>query len=166
MSAEHSAEDTMVGLFGDICIANMGRPENVERWAIQQRLKPVTDAATLKAIAEGAVTHPGWQLEPEKDPRFVLSVRKNRYACVIWAKRSDPSLLRQFYLDTIKEIERAGFEVTKVHDETREQGAIKRSVVIYRGGKGSSSPHFDLMLFTSDDPAAQMQASLQIWPTP
>ncbi len=89
VAADPSA-NVLTRLFIDVCVPNIGKPDQVRQWAEQHHLEPVRSPEALKLFVGPGDKGAAWAV-PAAEGSFALSLRGTTRACAIWARTANPS---------------------------------------------------------------------------
>jgi hypothetical protein len=186
--ATAAAEDTnaqyLSRLFGQACLANLGRPEATRQWAVDHRLTPVTDPAAFAVFAgpgtkppeappaaetpgpapgPAAVQPAAWFVPGPGKQAFVLSLRGAIGACAVWAQAADPEGVTNAFLNGVRDPEKPDIEVRDVGQRVSTTPFGKLTIIFY-AIEAAARRGFLFTVITSERPGGAFQASLQVAP--
>jgi hypothetical protein len=163
-SASHAADPGAVivmKIYTDVCVPNMGKPDQVRAWAAEKHLPPITSEPAL-GVFVGAGEHGGAWAVPSNAGNFALSIRGKTEACAVWARKADPADVEAAFKKVIDGIARPGLEITKIEDKTVPTPIGQARSLVYLVKTASSPTGFVFTMLTAEHPGSAFQASLQI----
>lgn len=158
--ATDPAANTVVRLFMDVCLPNMGRPSNVRAWAVQHQLAKVTNPAVLAVFVGSGDKGAAWAI-PGDPVSFFLSIRGTSEACAVWARSANPDDVQTSFKKIVEGVKRPGVEV-KIEQDTRSASQFGEIHALSYSMVGMNQPSgFLLTLVTAERPGAGYQISMQ-----
>jgi pentatricopeptide repeat protein len=119
IAADYNAE-LAYRLFTATCMRRLGKPEQIQAWAAQARLTPITEPSALNTFvgttpgAKGAA----WVLPSPNGRRFTLSIRAGTQACVLWAEAGDPETAEGLFRRMVEASVEPGMTLTTDDDQS------------------------------------------------
>jgi hypothetical protein len=163
-SASHAADPgaiIVVKIYTEVCVPNMGKPDQVKAWAAEKHLPPITSEAAL-GVFVGAGEHGGAWAVPSNAGNFTLSIRGTTEACAVWARTADPADVEATFKKLIEGIARPGIEISKIQDKTVPTPIGQTRSLVYLVKTPASPTGFVFTMVTTEHPGSAFQASLQI----
>ncbi len=116
-AADYNAEVTF-RMFTATCMRRLGVIAEIQSWAKEARLRPITEAAALNTFvgAGPGVKGGAWTLPSPNDRKFTLSVRPATQTCAVWAEAGDPQTGEELFRKMVTEAARPGTKVTTDED--------------------------------------------------
>jgi hypothetical protein len=88
-AAEDDAATTfLVKLFNNACVPNMGRADQIRKWAEDRHLAAIDNPTALRVFVGAGGKGAAWAL-PSPAGSFALSIRGTTEACAVWARNAD-----------------------------------------------------------------------------
>jgi hypothetical protein len=173
--AEDAAAANFAKLFRDVCLAKFGHLDDVEDWAEDQGLPPITNPQALAvfagkpnmdgkmvSFAGGGVPGSGkaWAV---RDPagRFVLATRLDPESCVVWAQKADPAEVETAYAKMVQAASKPGTDVNLAVDKTADIPDGKVHIRVYRVWSGSALNSLALVMAAVSRSGGPFQAMLE-----
>jgi hypothetical protein len=148
-------------LYIDVCVPNMGKPDQVRAWAADKHLPPIT-AETALAVFVGPGAQGGAWFVPSDAGSFVVSIRGTTAACAVWARTADPNEVESTFTKLIQSVARPGIDTTKMEDKTVDSSFGRARSLIYSIKMPDSPQSFIFTMLTVERPGGAFQASLQL----
>jgi hypothetical protein len=173
----HADEGAMnfAKLFRDVCLAKSANLDDIEDWAEDQNLAPITNPqalavfagrpnvdGTMRSFAGGGVPGSGkaWAV---KDPagHFVLATRLDPESCVVWAQKAEPAEVEAAYAKIVETAATAGAEVDLAEDRKAEIPNGQVHIRVHRVWSGSALNSVALVMATVNRSGGPFQAMLE-----
>jgi hypothetical protein len=162
-------------IFTDVCMDKFGEPDEIDNWATNQNLLPITNPQALTvfagkpnrdgklvSFAGGGVPGSGkaWAV-PDAAGRFVLSTRLDPESCVVWAQKADSIAVEAAFVKLIELASRPGADVKLVDDKTVDIPSGKVHIRVYRVWSGSPMNSLAMILAAVNRSGGPFQAMLE-----
>jgi hypothetical protein len=115
-AAHDSSSSFVTQLFINVCIPNVGQPQNVRAWAREKKLVEVTAPAALEVFVGAGEGGAAWAA-PTSFGSFALSIRGKTHACAVWAREADPVEVEGYFRKILEGVARPGLVVKAVKDD-------------------------------------------------
>jgi hypothetical protein len=160
--ATDASANFVTRLFIDVCIPNVGRPENVRAWALDRKLAEVRDPLALNVFAGEGDRGAAWAL-PTSYGSFALAIRGKTQACAVYARAADPADVEAYFKRLLEGAARPGLVLKTVEDTTAQGSTGTIHTLIYsvsNVGQGERGNLYTLQ--TLEKAGGAFQASLQV----
>lgn len=116
-AADYNAE-VIFRMFTATCVRRLGVIAEIQTWAKDSRLRPITEATALNTFIGGGPGAKGsaWALPSPNDRKFSLSVRTASQTCAVWAEAGDPETAEGLFRKMVAEAARPGTNVSTDED--------------------------------------------------
>jgi hypothetical protein len=145
----------------NVCVPNMGKPEQVRAWANEKHLPAITADMPL-SIFVGPGGKGGAWFVPSDAGSFALSIRGTTEACAVWARKADPGEVESNFKKMMEGVARPGIETSIVEDKTVPTPSGQARSLIYKIKAPDSPVGFLFTMLTAERPGAAFQVSLQL----
>jgi len=160
-AADDPKANTVLHLFLDACIPNMGQPDKIRAWAEGQHLQEIS-APTALGLFVGAGTKGAAWAVPSPLGSFALSIRGTTEACAVWARAADPDDVAAGFKRLMEGISRPGLDVGIDSDTTAPTPAGQVHSIVYHVWPSSGKSGYAFTLLTAEHPGGAFQASIQV----
>ena len=113
--ADDASASFVTRLFINVCVPNVGQPENVRAWALERKLTEVTALSALEVFVGAGDGGAAWAV-PTSFGSFALSIRGKTHACAAWARAADPVEVEGNFRKILEGVTRPGLIVKVVKD--------------------------------------------------
>jgi hypothetical protein len=147
-------------LFKDVCLIKSGNLDDIEDWAEDQNLAPITNPQALAVFAgrpnvDGTMRSfagGGGKAWAVKDPagHFVLATRLDPESCVVWAQKAEPTDVETAYSKMVESAATAGAEVSLAEDRKADIPNGQVHILVHRLWSGSALNSVALVMATVD----------------
>ena len=116
-AADYNAEVTF-RMFTATCMRRLGVIAEIQSWAKDARLRPITEPSALSTfVGPGPGAKGGaWVLPSPNDRKFTLSVRDSSQSCAVWAEAGDPVTAESLFRKMVTDAARPGTKVSTDDD--------------------------------------------------
>ena len=163
-SADPNA-NSLIHLFNDACIQNMGRPDATRAWAATQRFRVLTHPSVLRLFVGDNPRGKGvaWEVPSLTTARFALSLRGSTEACTVYAERADVKAVESMFLQEVQGAKRPGIDVRKDVEKVSKGhfGLVKQLIYIVTT-TGNVDKGYEFIFTTAERPGGPYQVSVQI----
>jgi hypothetical protein len=178
ISVQAQADEAAVNfakLFKDVCIAKSSNLDEIEDWAEDQHLAPITNPqalavfagrpnvdGTMRSFAGGGVPGSGkaWAVK-DSAGHFVLATRLDPESCVVWAQKAEPADVETAYSKMVESAAMAGAEVNLAEDKKVEVPNGQVHIRVHRLWSGSALSSVALVMATVNRSGGPFQAMLE-----
>jgi hypothetical protein len=117
-------------IFTDVCIGRSAHLTDIEGWALDQNLAPISNPRALamfagrpnidgkmRSAAGGGIPGSGraWAVHDEGG-RYVLATRLDPESCIVWAQKADPAAVEAAFAKIVETASTPGTDVKLVQD--------------------------------------------------
>jgi hypothetical protein len=162
-NAMDSSAGFLLKLFMDVCVPNMGRPENVKAWADRQRLQVIANPTALELFVGLGSKGIAWAI-PSNVGSFALSIRGRTQGCAVWARNANPSDVETGYKKILEGVKRPGLEVIIDKDSIDPSPVGQVRSLVYQVRAVSGSIGYEFVMLAAQNPGGAFQASIQVHP--
>jgi hypothetical protein len=169
------AATKFVELFTNVCLDKFGNLGQVETWAGDQNLLPITNPqalavfagrpnmdGTMRSFAGGGVPGSGkaWAA-PAAAGRFVVATRLDPESCVAWAQQADPAAVEAAFAKMVETASTPGSDVKLVEDKQADIPNGQVHIRVYRIWSGSAMNSLALVMAAVSRSGGPFQAMLE-----
>ncbi|MCG1017588.1 MULTISPECIES: hypothetical protein [Burkholderiaceae] len=155
------AAHTVVRLFIDACIPNMGKPEDVRKWAEKMNLREITDPIPLYVFVGEGKKGKAWAV-PTRYGNFALAIRGQTQACAVYAQAAKADEVESMFRKIVEGSKRPGMNFDVLEDKTLEEPTGNTRVLVYELSAIGASTGFVFIMLTTEHPDGAFQASLRV----
>ena len=160
-SANDASASFVTRLFVNVCVPNVGKPENVRAWALRKKLTEVAAASALEVFVGPGSGGAAWAV-PASFGSFAISIRGTTHACAVWARTADPVEVEANFKRILEGISRPGLVVRVVKDDKAPGPIGLIHTLIYSVSSEDDDEHgFLYTLQTAEKAGGAFQATLQ-----
>jgi hypothetical protein len=164
--APSQAQDTngalLVRLFNNVCIPNMGKPDQVRTQASAMQLPAINDRLLLDSFVGPGAKKDAWQVPSPNGQRFALSIRAATQACAVWAEQADPRDVEPAFAKEMEDTAQKGLTLRKDDEQTQDTPFGTGRSVSYYMSDPKTGVGFEFHLITAERPGGVFQATLQV----
>jgi len=113
--AEDSSASFMTRLFSNVCVPNLGKPEGVRAWALEEKLAEIPAGPAFDVFVGPGNGGAAWAV-PTSFGSFALSIRGTTHACAVYARMADPTDVENYFKKILEGVARPGLSVKIVTD--------------------------------------------------
>lgn len=168
------AATSFAKFFTDVCLAKFGHPDEIDAWATDQNLPPITNPQALSVFSGrpnmdgtmrsfgggGVVTGKAWAVHDEAG-RYVLATRLDPESCVFWAQKADPAAVEAAYEKMVAAASTPGANVKLVQDRNADIPGGQVHIRVYRVWLGSGMNSLALVMAAVSRAGGPFQAMLE-----
>jgi hypothetical protein len=172
--AEDAAATSFAKFFTDVCLAKFGHPDEIDSWATDQDLPPITNVQALSVFSGrpnmdgtmrsfgggGVVNGKAWAVH-DAAGRYVLATRLDPESCVFWAQKADPADVEAAYAKMVAAANTPGANVKLVEDRSADIPGGKVHIRVHRVWLGSGMNSMALVMATVSRAGGPFQAMLE-----
>ena len=159
--ADDPKANTVLHLFIDACLPNMGKPDKIRAWAEDQHLQEISAPAALGLFVGAGTKGAAWAV-PSPLGSFALSIRGITKACAVWARAADPDDVAAGFKKLMEGVSRPGLDVGIDSDTTTATPAGQVRSTVYHVWPSSGTSGYAFTLLTAERPGGAFQASIQV----
>jgi hypothetical protein len=161
--ADDPKANTVLHVFMDACIPNMGQPDKIRAWAEDQHLQEISAPAALEVFVGAGAEGAAWAV-PSPLGSFALSIRGVTEACAVWARAADPDDVAAGFKKLMEGVSRPGLDVGIDSDTTATTPVGQAHSIVYHLWPSSGKSGYAFTLLTAEHPGGAFQASIQVAP--
>ena len=158
--ADDPAANFVTRLFTEVCIPNLGQPDNVRAWADQKKLSPIDNPEALRVFVGGGNKGAAWYL-PSRLGSFALSIRGTTEACAVWAREANITEVDTIFRKIMEGVKRPGLEVSIASDNKTVTASGNTRTVVYQVRATNQSKGFLFTLLTAEKSGGVFQITIQ-----
>jgi len=162
-------------IFTDVCLAKFGHVDQIDDWANDQDLPPITNPqalavfagkpnmdGTMVSVAGGGIPGSGkaWAVHDDAG-RYVLATRLDPESCVLWAQKADPAAVEAAYAKMVQAASTPGTNVKLVEDKNADIPDGQVHIRVYRVWSGSALNSLALVMAAVNRSGGPFQAMLE-----
>jgi hypothetical protein len=160
--ADDPAASFVARMFMDVCIPNVGRPENVRAWALEKKLAEIPAGRVAFDVFVGPGSGGAAWAVPMSFGSFALSIRGTTQACAVYARAANPAEVESYFRKILEGVARPGLVVNIVKDSNDSGPTGTIHTLIYRVSAGGNERRGNLYtLQTAEKSGGAFQATLQ-----
>jgi hypothetical protein len=159
--AADPAAQFVTKLFIEVCVPNLGRPENVRSWAERHGLKQIQDSVALDVFVGKPSEHGAAWAVPANAGQFALSIRGQSHACAVWARAADPTEVSSLFKKLIDGVKRPGIEISLEKDSVVATPVGQARALIYLVKPVNGRLGYSFTLLTAERAGGAFQVSIQ-----
>lgn len=151
---------TLVRLFTEVCVPNMGRPSQIRAWASARQLREIDDPPTLETLVGPDRRGEAWAV-PTPEGKFALGIRGPAQACFAWAASAVPQEVEGAFRQIMRGVERPGLVITEQANKTVVTPGGPARVLAYDVSRADSPQSFVFVMTTAKH-GETFQASISV----
>lgn len=148
-------------LYIDVCVPNIGKPDQVRQWAEQHHLEPVRNPEALNVFVGPGDKGAAWAI-PAVAGSFALSLRGTTKACAVWARTADPSEVETYFKRIVEGVKRPGLVVTVDQNKTVPSPSGQARALVYNVTAPNAPTSLEFTMLTAERSGGPFQASVQV----
>ena len=158
--ADDASASFVTRLFINVCVPNVGQPENVRAWALEKKLTEVTALSALEVFVGAGDGGAAWAV-PTSFGSFALSIRGKTHACAAWARAADPAEVEGNFRKLLEGAARPGVVVKVVADANAPGPTVIHTLIYAVSNAGNDRRGYLYTLQTAEKTGGAFQATLQ-----
>lgn len=160
--AEDPRANSLVLVFTEVCLPNVGNPDAVYAWAAEKKLAPVTNPEGRKVFVGDGNEGAAWFFRVA-DITAVLSIRSQTKTCAIYGEKADVEAFQKWFDSIVSTIVGGGAKATTLMDQDQvgEFGHHVGKMILLKGFE--KPPAWRVMtLITNERPGGAYQVTMQV----
>lgn len=161
--ADDQRANSLVGVFTQACLPNVGNPRAVRAWAAEKHLTPVTNPDGQRMFIGDGSDGAAWFFQVADVPA-VLSIRSQTQACAIYGEAADPVVFREWFEMIVRSLTTTpGIKATTLRedDQIGQYGHRVGKVVLVAPFEHPPTGRI-FTLITNERPGGAYQVTLQL----